>query len=520
MKPMDESQNIHEVFTVIANQKDLMSVLPPDGHRRVKMLSLVNGRTPLTCAAEMGHTGVIQLLLQYNEDINERDEDGGMTALHRTMEDPCQEETIKLLLQSGADVEVADAHGRTPLFLAALEGQAVAVDLLLKYNANVNANEKRSYPLLAAARKGHVDLMELLLNHGADIDAQGQTGITALIDAVIQGNVPMTQLLLAHHAKVNVSGPHQSTPLDLILQSIALSGRSPDRRRIMELLLEHGADMHERRGPHQLSTLGQAVWLGDMEILNLLLDHAGDGDHEQGAILQPLLCFAAFQRKEDAVQLLTKRGVSIFGTDARFGRNAISWAASRGNQVIFDLLLQTPEMGWNKADRIGRTPLFYAALAGNEGFFKQLTLLGSDVHRPDRFGLTPLMIAVQHGHGDIIRQILRHDPLPQEPRDCFGRNLSWWMEVTGNTWVRELLLEYGMQLGDAQVREDERYPKPEPGNPGQSCDVCTLPLYRENPGREYGSGCEKYRICPVCDRLGAQGADFTERQPGWTLQGI
>ncbi|EYE90336.1 uncharacterized protein EURHEDRAFT_550533 [Aspergillus ruber CBS 135680] len=48
-------------------------------------------------------------------------------------------------------------------------------------------------------------------------------------------------------------------------------------------------------------------------------------------------------------------------------------------------------MGWDNSDYMGRTALFHAAVRGYEGFFQQLRMQGSDIHRQDRFGLTPCL---------------------------------------------------------------------------------------------------------------------------------
>lgn len=553
IQSMEASSFMHQVITAMDHQDALISVLPPKGPDRKKLLELVSGRTPLVCAVEIGHTGVIQLLLQYNEDINERDEVEGKTALHRAVESG-NEEIIKLLLQSDADVEVADLNGHTPLCLAAAECQLAAVELLLKSNANVHvtnnkgrtplalviigmAPEQETFPekariiqrlvengsdietrdedgltpLLTAACIGVVGLMEPLLKHGADVDARGPKGETALFSAITWGNEEMAKLLLNYNANVNHYANFNTfdsillTPLELTLSLPWDWGK----RRVVEILLENGADLLERRGNFELSILGKAIGFGNLELTKLVLDHGGD--IEQGRIHFPPLCFAAYQRQEGIVQLLIERGESLQRTDGRYGRNALSWAASRGNTAVFNRLLQTPGIGWDDADRIGRTPLFYAAVKGHDMLFKQLRLLGSDIHRQDRFGLTPLIVAVQHGHRDLIRQILDNHPLSQEPQDRFGRSLSWWIRATGNTWIRDLLIRYGMRLGDAQMGQEYSSPVKRAGKSSHECDVCTLPLSGKNRGREHGAGCEKYRICSACDHLGAKSEDFTQR---------
>lgn len=116
-------------------------------------------------------------------------------------------------------------------------------------------------------------------------------------------------------------------------------------------------------------------------------------------------------------------------------------------------------------------------------------------------------MAVLLGHKNLVQQILSHKPLAQKPRDRFGRSLSWWMQETGNTWMRDFLVEYGMQLGDAHDQLHHIFLR----EASVACDVCTLPFSREDRGVECGSGCAKYRICHACCHFGAN-MDFAKME--------
>ena len=63
--------------------------------------------------------------------------------------------------------------GRTPLHLAALQGHMQLVKLLENSGANVNASDEHGMtPLHKAAVQGHADTVAELLAHGAHIDAK------------------------------------------------------------------------------------------------------------------------------------------------------------------------------------------------------------------------------------------------------------------------------------------------------------------------------------------------------------
>lgn len=97
-------------------------------------------------------------------------------------------EAVELLLAAGADVEVGDGHGRTPLLWAATRSDsrdARAADVLLRAGANPNAADASGRtPLLEAVGSGDVALAERLLSAGADRRAKGLFGSTAIETAL------------------------------------------------------------------------------------------------------------------------------------------------------------------------------------------------------------------------------------------------------------------------------------------------------------------------------------------------
>ncbi|CAM9283623.1 unnamed protein product, partial [Choristocarpus tenellus] len=75
------------------------------------------------------------------------------------------------LLEGGADPNVKDKLGRTPLWLATDENNKEVVQTLCEAGAmtNLEGPEGRT-PLHLAARKGLSDIAEILLRHRAQVD--------------------------------------------------------------------------------------------------------------------------------------------------------------------------------------------------------------------------------------------------------------------------------------------------------------------------------------------------------------
>lgn len=89
-----------------------------------------------------------------------------------------------LLLQEAGKCNLEndrDLEGRSPLHIAAWQGNASMVELLIRHGADVNAvDREQRTPLQSAAWQGHESVVWLLLKHGASGDQPCSQGATPL----------------------------------------------------------------------------------------------------------------------------------------------------------------------------------------------------------------------------------------------------------------------------------------------------------------------------------------------------
>ena len=126
---------------------------------------------------------------------------------------------VNILIKAGAEVNMPDHTGVTPIIEACKQGQEDITRLLLfEFGAHVNAvDTDRESSLMAAASRGYVDLVKLLLEDGADVNlAKYQDGTTALMLPSIHGLIDIVSLLLEHDADYHATNSKGETALDVI----------------------------------------------------------------------------------------------------------------------------------------------------------------------------------------------------------------------------------------------------------------------------------------------------------------
>jgi ankyrin repeat protein len=190
--------------------------------------TLVNGETALMTCSRTGEVTTVRSLLARGADVNRKEPHHDQTALMWAAAGR-HADVVAALVAAGANVharsrtytqtvtsEVTQRRGReelnyavprggsTPLLFAARSGDADSVRVLLDAGANVNdALPNGMTALVEAAHSGNEDVGILLLDKGADPNA-ADVGYTALHAAVLRSGTRLVNALLTHGANPNV----------------------------------------------------------------------------------------------------------------------------------------------------------------------------------------------------------------------------------------------------------------------------------------------------------------------------
>ncbi len=116
-------------------------------------------------------------------------------------------DTVETLLERGVSPNFVDIGG-TPLSIAVLRGSVDLIELLLRYNADIDYSEPGELmdclPLMEACKKENIALITYLLKLGATLDRVAGNGKSILEVAVETGNIEVVDFLIKAGANTEI----------------------------------------------------------------------------------------------------------------------------------------------------------------------------------------------------------------------------------------------------------------------------------------------------------------------------
>jgi hypothetical protein len=178
-------------------------------------------RSFFTDMCRKGNNAEIGLALRRGADINSYDSTTGQTGLHAAA-CGCKIETMEILINEGAEIDVRDRNMETPLLLATRTGCIKSTIFLLKKGASAKLSDRMGRNILMHAIKSeNLELVETMMNYAPDMHSvDKEWGWTPLHFAAATGSVEMTALVIDGGGDVySVSKKGHCTCLDVAEQN-------------------------------------------------------------------------------------------------------------------------------------------------------------------------------------------------------------------------------------------------------------------------------------------------------------
>jgi len=195
------------------------------------------GGLSLIEACSQKNKALMELLIRGGADVNARD-NNGYSPLLRICKDGWHE-VIKLAVNR--DIVLTLSEKNSDNYIASIEQEHLELAALLINNgADVNVQDNEGLtPLYYACRKNDVDLVKLLLENKADTKVK-ILGETPLVFVCQEGYKELFVLLVRKGLNVNARGNNGYTPLDFVKRSYCYC---ESKKFFVNLLMSYGADI-------------------------------------------------------------------------------------------------------------------------------------------------------------------------------------------------------------------------------------------------------------------------------------
>ncbi len=452
-----------------------------DGKESEVLELLVNGsisqneyNRTLFCAANKKSKSVFKWLVNAGADVNYVG-DHGFSILHVVGDI----ELANMCLSKGANLEVLNENGYTPLTVAIMCNRPEMVTFLLDHGADTDNHDADGTGACRwACTLGHADLLRLLISHGADINVsnnQGRgllhetEGIYATREAMskypeyvirtqrkFDSRLEIARILIEGNIDIEITDKSNHTAFDDIcrnrdvdmLQMLVsmTNGMDDDGHMIISLLssvVKYGdldlvksfmsSRVNEFPGNESMKLDDIVTSYGHRDIVKEILAHRDrilDQAQQDDCFLRNLEKYA--YKDNDILELLTS-------LDAKRGSATLHMACEHDDfEHVRRLIQEGADV--NAVNNVGETALHLECQGDAADIIRVLVKAGAKVDIVDDNGYTPLRHAVIECSVETIRFLLEHGANPQLD-DALVRAIE-----RGNRHIVNMLINSGADV--------------------------------------------------------------------------
>lgn len=337
-----------------------------------------SGWSPLHLAARNGHCQTLDLLLKAHPRLVNQPAGNGQTPLQLAIMHH-QTQAVSCLLKQGAQPDLPDQHGVTPVLQAVLQAQDEILEQMSQSGFAVNRwlqrprPDGRSWLHVLAALPEMAAPLQLLIQRGVPLHTRFE-GQSALLLALESGHFENVQALLAAGGQVN--NADEAARLWLTLEKYLREDvlQKPAHKallaRLIQTLLRY-QDGIIQSPEDQMSLLARRILEGDLLAVDFLLGFGPDLE-VRNARNQTFLMLAIAESVPQQRALVARLLAAGARTDIQdeAGNTPLHLAVKLGQAEIVRLLL--PRVERLSTNAAGQTPLDLARMQGDAELMEEL----------------------------------------------------------------------------------------------------------------------------------------------------
>ena len=373
--------------------------------------------TPLIQAVQSGHMPLIGQLIRGGAEVNAINA-WGRTAAHYAVSRDNQE-ALNFLLDNGADANLADNDGNTPLDMwhKHKHKNEKILELLHAAGARTSPTEAEeqqsvispvtdttpspedkveSQDLWQAAANNDRASAERLLAAGAHAKAENDAGKVPFDIAIEAEHYELAAVLLKAAVGINGRDKKGWTPLHW-----AIFGDAWD---LVREFIREGADLYG--GSHQNAFDVATLMKSEAKLVEAFIAEKGVDVNVGQYTGETMLMLTARKGNIESAELLInhKADLNIMGA---YGKTALAWALQYKNIDIVKLLVKH-KADLNIQDMSGRTALTWATFNKDIKIVEFLIDHGANVNLPNNYGSTALTWAADNGDTELTELLIEH----------------------------------------------------------------------------------------------------------------
>ena len=354
--------------------------------------------TTLMLACGKGNTDDINVLVNAGADTNISNVEGN-TWLHHAAHGVCSKEVLQAIICHGTDVNATNKCNQTSLMLACKDGGKDFVNVLLDAGADPNIADANSETSLhyAAGNDCCIEVYQEIISHGVDVNATAKNNVSALMLACEKGNKYAINVLLNAGADPNIADANSGT-------SLHYAAGNDCCIEVYQEIISHGVDVNAT-AKNNVSALMLACEKGNKDAINVLLNAGADPNIADANSETSLHYAAGNDCCTEVYQEIISHGVDVNAT-AKNNLSALLLACEKGNKDAINVLFNAGADP-NIATANGKTCLHCVAQHDCcTDVLHAIISHGVDVNARKKNNVTALMKACANGNVDAIEVLL------------------------------------------------------------------------------------------------------------------